>query len=138
MPFPTPRRHGALHRLYLLPVLTAMTLWLTPVPGLTAAAHDLPALQEDTAITQLLMADTLGAAAQAPASGAPDHSTPREKKARPSPKQPRMTAEQAASQARDKYNGRVLSVTLEHDQDDPYYRVKILKQGRVRVVTIDP
>lgn len=50
---------------------------------------------------------------------------------------PAQSTEEAASRARDEHNGRVLSVKLEHGQDGPYYRVKLLEQGRVRSVEID-
>ncbi|HET7313339.1 PepSY domain-containing protein [Salinisphaera sp.] len=47
------------------------------------------------------------------------------------------TPEQAAQRARARFGGRVLNVILEHGPGGPYYRVKLLKNGRVRVVDID-
>ncbi|MGB7757497.1 MAG: PepSY domain-containing protein [Salinisphaera sp.] len=50
---------------------------------------------------------------------------------------PAITPEQAAQRARDRFGGRVLNVILEHGPGGPYYRVKLLEHGRVRVVDID-
>lgn len=49
---------------------------------------------------------------------------------------PDLSPNQAADRARDKYGGRVLNVLLEHGPSGPYYRVKLLDSGRVRVVHI--
>lgn len=48
-----------------------------------------------------------------------------------------MTAQQAAYHAQDQFGGRVLSVKLEDGDDGPYYQVKLLKHGQVRVVRIN-
>lgn len=45
--------------------------------------------------------------------------------------------ETAAERARQRFGGRVLNVVLERGPGGPYYRVKILEHGRVRVVDID-
>ena len=50
---------------------------------------------------------------------------------------PAITPEQAAQRARDRFGGRVLNVILERGPGGPYYRVKLLEHGRVRVVDID-
>ncbi|MGN8157571.1 PepSY domain-containing protein [Salinisphaera sp. RV14] len=50
---------------------------------------------------------------------------------------PAITPEQAAQRARHRFGGRVLNVILEHGPGGPYYRVKLLENGRVRVVDID-
>ncbi|MDA3919602.1 MAG: PepSY domain-containing protein [Salinisphaera sp.] len=43
----------------------------------------------------------------------------------------------AAQRARQQYGGRVLNVVLEHGPSGPYYQVKLLDRGRVRVVHIN-
>lgn len=50
---------------------------------------------------------------------------------------PRITASDAARIARERVGGRLLNVMLEQGPDGPYYLVKILKQGRIRVVRVD-
>jgi len=50
---------------------------------------------------------------------------------------PQLSAFEAADRARDEYGGRVLNVRLEHGPSGPYYRVKLLDGGRVRVVHVD-
>ena len=48
-----------------------------------------------------------------------------------------LTADQAARKAREQYGGRVLSVRLEEPQgQSPFYRVKLISDGNVRVVEI--
>lgn len=47
------------------------------------------------------------------------------------------SSSEAARIARDREGGRVLNVILEQGRDGPYYLVKILEQGRVRVVHVD-
>lgn len=49
---------------------------------------------------------------------------------------PQLTPYEAADRARDQYGGRVLNVVLEHGPSGPYYRVKLLDGGRVRVVHV--
>lgn len=49
---------------------------------------------------------------------------------------PELAPAQAARQARRQYGGRVLNVVLEQGPSGPYYRVKLLDEGRVRVVDI--
>lgn len=48
-----------------------------------------------------------------------------------------MTAQQAAYRALEQFDGRVLSVKLEDGDDEPYYQVKLLKHGQVRVVEVN-
>ena len=50
---------------------------------------------------------------------------------------PGMSADEAAGRAQSMYGGRVLSVSPESDGDRRFYRVKLLSDGRVRVVRID-
>ena len=50
---------------------------------------------------------------------------------------PRLSSSQAARIAREREGGKVLNVILEHGPSGPYYRVKILEQGRVQVVHVD-
>lgn len=50
-------------------------------------------------------------------------------------RQPRISAAQAAAQARREYGGRVLDVSLERGAR-PHYRVKLLKDGNVRSVRV--
>lgn len=47
-----------------------------------------------------------------------------------------VSAAQAARAARQEYGGKVLGVILEADARAPYYRVKLLDGGRVRVVHV--
>lgn len=47
-----------------------------------------------------------------------------------------VSAAQAARTARQEYGGKVLGVILEEDAHAPYYRVKLLDGGRVRVVHV--
>lgn len=54
-----------------------------------------------------------------------------------SPQRPAISPEQAAQRARKHFGGRVLNVVLEQGPGGPYYRVKLLERGRVRVVDID-
>lgn len=50
---------------------------------------------------------------------------------------PQLSAFEAADRARGEYGGRVLNVMLEHGPAGPYYRVKLLDGGRVRVVHVN-
>ncbi|KEZ76794.1 PepSY domain-containing protein [Salinisphaera hydrothermalis] len=54
-----------------------------------------------------------------------------------SSQRPAISPEQAAQRARKRFGGRVLNVILEQGPGGPYYRVKLLERGRVRVVDID-
>lgn len=54
----------------------------------------------------------------------------------PSHAAPQLSPEQAADRAREEYGGRVLNVVLEHGSSGPYYRVKLLDGGRVRVAHV--
>jgi|GEM_PF-6426805 len=47
-----------------------------------------------------------------------------------------VSAAQAARNAHEEYGGRILNVTLNKDNEPPYYRVKLLRNGHVRVVHI--
>lgn len=50
----------------------------------------------------------------------------------------RISAEEAARRAQSRYGGKVLSIELRQTPDGkPYYRVKLLSNGDVRVVRID-
>lgn len=64
-----------------------------------------------------------------------DHSAQLESPA-PNHAAPQLSPLEAADQARDKYGGHVLNVVLEHDSSGPYYRVKLLDKGRVRVTHV--
>lgn len=50
---------------------------------------------------------------------------------------PAFGPEEAAQRARQRFGGRVLDVTLARSPDGPYYRIRILEHGRVRIVDID-
>lgn len=52
-------------------------------------------------------------------------------------REPNVAPGEAARRARHKYGGRVLNVILEQGASGPYYRVKLLDGGRVRVVRIN-
>lgn len=54
----------------------------------------------------------------------------------PSRATPQLSPLEAADRARDKYGGHVLNVVLAHDASGPYYRVKLLDKGRVRVTHV--
>jgi len=60
--------------------------------------------------------------------------TPDEDK--PKSTQVNISASQAARVARRQYGGKVLAVILDADTKAPYYRVKLLSAGRVRVVHV--
>lgn len=47
-----------------------------------------------------------------------------------------VSAAQAARAARHEYGGKVLSVILAANDDTPYYQVKLLSSGQVRVVHV--
>ncbi|HLQ85853.1 MAG TPA: PepSY domain-containing protein [Salinisphaeraceae bacterium] len=48
-----------------------------------------------------------------------------------------ISAAEAAHAARSEYGGRILGVNLEEDVERPYYRVKLLRNGQLRVVYIN-
>lgn len=54
-----------------------------------------------------------------------------------SQQRPTIGPEQAAERARARFGGRVLNVILDQGPSGPYYRVKLLQNGRVRVVDVD-
>lgn len=54
----------------------------------------------------------------------------------PTTTQVNVSASQAARAARRKYGGKVLSVMLDTDAKAPYYRIKLLSAGQVRVVHV--
>lgn len=70
-------------------------------------------------------------------SNRPARDTSDQNRDQPEQRAPTITPAQAAQRAREHFGGRILNVMLEHGQAGPYYRVKLLKQGRVRVVDID-
>lgn len=49
-----------------------------------------------------------------------------------------MDADEAANKARKQYGGAVLSVHRVYAIGDPHYRIKLLDNGKVRVVRIPP
>jgi len=51
-------------------------------------------------------------------------------------RKPELAPAEAARRARKQHGGRVLNVVLEDGPSGPYYRVKLLDSGRVRVVDI--
>jgi uncharacterized membrane protein YkoI len=56
----------------------------------------------------------------------------------PQPDEALVSPEAAALQAQARHGGRVLSVQLERPSGGaPFYRVKLLSNGNVRVVTVD-
>lgn len=75
------------------------------------------------------------AASHSSGHGQSSHGTQQESLA-PSHAAPQLSPLEAADRARDKYGGHVLNVVLEHDSSGPYYRVKLLDKGRVRVTHV--
>jgi len=47
-----------------------------------------------------------------------------------------LSADEAARRAREKYGGKVLSVTLVNEGANPFYKVKLISDGTVRVVRV--
>ena len=70
-------------------------------------------------------------------SAGPGKQRPREAAARESRPKPNVAPGEAARRASREYGGRVLNVVLEDGPGGPYYRVKLLDGGRVRVVHVE-
>ncbi|GEM_PF-3302406 len=47
-----------------------------------------------------------------------------------------ISAKQAAKRAQQQYGGRVLSVSLRDNSGDPFYAVKLIKNGQVKIIYI--
>lgn len=62
------------------------------------------------------------------------HDADKDKNRRPAPN---VAPGEAARRAAREYGGRVLNVVLEDGPGGPYYRVKLLDGGRVRVVHVE-
>ncbi|WP_423822639.1 PepSY domain-containing protein [Salinisphaera sp. SPP-AMP-43] len=110
-----------------LRVVTLVVLWLL-LAGATQAAATI-----QTAEYRAFQPAT----AQPIDSRSREHSKHTGNNGNASRRQAAIAPETAAERARQRFGGRVLNVVLERGPGGPYYRVKILEHGRVRVVDID-
>lgn len=90
-----------------------------------------------TLLAQPSLADSTSAADSTAAPQAADTSSGNEDtNAHSGNKRINITPAQAARAARNVYGGRVLGVRLETDVKPPYYRVRLIKKGKMRVVRV--
>lgn len=78
-----------------------------------------------------------GLRSQLAESAGPGHQSARQVADKDTQPAPNVAPAEAARRASSEYGGRVLNVVLEHGPGGPYYRVKLLDGGRVRVVHVE-